>query len=434
MLPLILLMLFQGVPVPAFQSGSITGVLTNSTGKPAAGVRVSALVRPESPTDALMASAMAGIAETDQNGVYKLENIPPGRYYIVAGRIDQPTYYPGTLEMTAGKDVLITPGATITRMNFALKDNSAGRAVTGGFIALATSWTVPVRVTVEGGKIPIFDNGLFPVLRLTRVSDNQNVEAPLPSTSLVLPLAASPEYRVTIENLSARYSVRSITSDKTNLISNPLKLPSPSTPIPLPPTAQGTTPVIVVPSQGVSVNAVNGTINVSVNGNITMNPSVTIWTSLSLPVSVVPPLPPVPTIEVTLADAGPAARTGATLSGSIAQPLRRRIEVSGIAGSIYEDGTFEVRNVPPGRHTIITRDNPSGARPVGASIVVGDQDLRDIRLQQILEIRGQQRLNDTNDSKSRHRDAPRSDSRTPCRRSDGQPVRCRSFCRQNHRE
>src|SRR5688572_6987624 len=110
MLTVILIALLQGLPVTPSQSGSITGVLTNSTGKPAAGVRVSAMMRPDSPLDAQTMSAMASIAETDPNGVYKLENIPPGRYYIVAGRIDQPTFYPGALKMTSGREVLITPG------------------------------------------------------------------------------------------------------------------------------------------------------------------------------------------------------------------------------------------------------------------------------------------------------------------------------------
>ena len=30
-----------------------------------------------------------------------------------------------------------------------------------------------------------------------------------------------------------------------------------------------------------------------------------------------------------------------------------------IPGSVYDDGTFEVRNVPPGRHTLLTRNNPA---------------------------------------------------------------------------
>src|SRR5688572_19751002 len=217
MLPVILLVLLQGVPVAASQSGSISGVLTNSTGKPAAGVRVSALARPDSPLDALTMSAMASIAETDPNGAFKLENIPPGRYYIVAGRIDQPTYYPGTLEMAGGKDLLITPGIALTGMNFVLKDNSAGRNDPFSGVSIALAWTIPIRVVMEGGgKIPISDKGLFPVLRLTRVADNQIQESPLTATSFSVALVTNPEYRLTIENLSTRYNVKSIISDKTD--------------------------------------------------------------------------------------------------------------------------------------------------------------------------------------------------------------------------
>jgi hypothetical protein len=348
---LILMLVLQGVPVPAFQSGSITGVLTTATGKPAIGVRVSALTRPDSALDALVSSAMASISETDQNGVYKLENIPPGRYYIVAGRLDQPTYYPGALEMASGKEVLITPGTAIVGMNFAMKDNSVGRASTFGMLNAATSWTIPLRVTVEGGgKIPIFDNGVFPAIRLTRVSDNQILETPLASSLLTVPLTANPEYRVTIENLSRRYIVKAVASDKINLTSRTLKLPPPPAPVPLN----------------------------TATGNTFLN-------ALGLP-SFILPLPPVQTIEITLAETDAPTRTGATIRGSVAQPLQRSIGISGIPGSIYGDGTFEVRNVPPGRHTILTRENPTGTRPVGAVIIVGDRDIGNIRLEPILEI------------------------------------------------
>ena len=60
--------------------------------------------------------------------------------------------------------------------------------------------------------------------------------------------------------------------------------------------------------------------------------------------------------------------------------------MAGIAGTIYEDGSFEVKNVPVGRHTILTRNNPGGTRPVGGSIIVGDQDIPNLQLQQILEL------------------------------------------------
>jgi hypothetical protein len=221
-----------------------------------------------------------------------------------------------------------------------------------------------------GGKIPIYDDGMSPVLRLTRV-DNQILETPLTSTSLVVPLAATPEYRVTIEGLSRRYAVRSIVSDKTNLVSDLLKLPPPSVPIVLNNTPGFTTTMTVGNAVITITNANN-----------------TVWALLGIqPASFGPPLPPVPAIEIILREIPEASpRTGATLSGKIAQPLGRSIEVSGVTGTIYEDGAFEVKNVPPGRLTILTRNNPAGTRPLGASIIVGDQDIPSIQLQGILEL------------------------------------------------
>jgi hypothetical protein len=106
----------------------------------------------------------------------------------------------------------------------------------------------------------------------------------------------------------------------------------------------------------------------------------------SVPSSIVLSLPPVPTIEVILEEQfATAPRTGATLSGTL-PPSQRSIEAAGITGSVYEDGTFEIRNVPPGRHVVLTRHNPPGTRPFGASIVAGEQDIPNLQLRQILEV------------------------------------------------
>jgi len=90
----------QGIPVLPNQGGTVTGILRTSSGTPAAGVRVSALARPEATKDLSTSAALASLAETDASGRYRLENIPPGRYYIVAGNIDVPTFYPGSLRRT----------------------------------------------------------------------------------------------------------------------------------------------------------------------------------------------------------------------------------------------------------------------------------------------------------------------------------------------
>src|SRR5687768_13312654 len=95
------------------QTGTIIGVLRDSSGKPASGVRVGAIAVPESSLDVASASAMVSLAETDATGAYRLESIPPGRYYIAAGRVDFPTYYPGTQALARATVVSITSRAAV---------------------------------------------------------------------------------------------------------------------------------------------------------------------------------------------------------------------------------------------------------------------------------------------------------------------------------
>ena len=90
---LFLILALQGIPVQ--QGATVTGILRDSRGTPVGGVRVAAVARGDVIENAA-GESMAGITETDTQGRFTLENIPPGRYYIAAGRVDFPTYYPGT--------------------------------------------------------------------------------------------------------------------------------------------------------------------------------------------------------------------------------------------------------------------------------------------------------------------------------------------------
>jgi hypothetical protein len=85
-------------PVRPNEGGTITGTIKATDGKPAVGVRVTARAKPDSLEKLQEGFAMSSIAQTDQNGSYRLENVPPGLYYVTAGNIDLPTYYPGTLD------------------------------------------------------------------------------------------------------------------------------------------------------------------------------------------------------------------------------------------------------------------------------------------------------------------------------------------------
>lgn len=118
-----LALLQQSVTNPnALKGGSVTGVVRNSSGQPASGFRVTAM-RADSLEDSLR--AMVSLAETDSTGRYQLDNVPPGRYFITAGRLDVLTYYPGTLEVRHGLAISVTSAATVTNVDFVIQDSSA---------------------------------------------------------------------------------------------------------------------------------------------------------------------------------------------------------------------------------------------------------------------------------------------------------------------
>ena len=90
-----------------------------------------------------------------------------GRYYITAGRVDLPTYFPGTLDVSAGTVVAIAQRAETLNVDFVLRDESVGRA-TGGIRTATQGFNIPVQINIEGGgKVPVIAADRYPVLRLT---------------------------------------------------------------------------------------------------------------------------------------------------------------------------------------------------------------------------------------------------------------------------
>jgi hypothetical protein len=321
----------QDAPTLINQNGTIVGVLRDSSGSLAAGVRVSAMVRPDEVKDLLAASAYGALAETDNLGRFRLENVPPGRYYIVAGRVDAPTYYPGTVQQSEGKVVQITPGITVEGINFVLNNGSIGRANPdlGGTV----NWIIPVQVRIEGGgKIPLFVAGQFPTLRLTRITGTRS-DVALNTASVTIvepsllnnPSAAVPDYRVSVENLPDTYALKSLTFGSTDLRTDALRLP-----------------------------------RITAGSTVTQS-----------------------SIVVTLTIPSAPQPAGVRVSGNISGDARRSIYISGKPGTIYSDGSFEFVGVTPGRHNIVTLENPSAAHTLGTTLVVGDRDLSDIELKEI---------------------------------------------------
>jgi hypothetical protein len=106
-----LLILLQTAALPQVM-GAIAGRVSSRDGKPASHARVMAI-------DASTAeSTLVRITQTDESGRFRMENIPPGRYFIGSGRVDHPSYYPGVSELSAATPVTVTGGASIEGIDF----------------------------------------------------------------------------------------------------------------------------------------------------------------------------------------------------------------------------------------------------------------------------------------------------------------------------
>src|SRR5262245_9742064 len=325
----------QGVPTLADQTGAITGVLKDGGGKPLAGVRIGAIAVPESPADVGSASAMASLAATDESGRYRLENIPPGRYYIAAGRVDFPTYYPGTQALARGTIIAIAPKAIVEGIDFAMVDSSARVADPVPSGSLALSFALPMQVKVEGGgKLPVFSPNGFLLIRLTNTSNGVRTELPINASMIPVPTATT-EFQISVENLPPGYVVKSIMTGTTEIRNAMLRVSA----------------LTFDPSRG---------------------PGAPMTASAVLVVTLTPP-----------AARAAQAATGVRVAGRSGDTGRRSISLSGKPRMFYSYGTFEFRGVPPGRHILATLDNRESRRPRGAAVIVANSDVEGVELNEV---------------------------------------------------
>jgi len=119
-LGLAFLLFSQGAP--AAGQGVVAGQLRSLEGSPAVAVRVAAILapsetsRPSFGSQYYYAEPPVSTTLTDNQGRYRLTNIPPGRYFIVSGT----TYYPSTLDADRATVITISPNSTNESMDFQL--------------------------------------------------------------------------------------------------------------------------------------------------------------------------------------------------------------------------------------------------------------------------------------------------------------------------
>ena len=61
---------------------------------------------------------LLGITTSDESGNYRIEDIPPCPYDIIAGRVDHPTFYPGSEQISDATTISLASGAVLGEINF----------------------------------------------------------------------------------------------------------------------------------------------------------------------------------------------------------------------------------------------------------------------------------------------------------------------------
>jgi len=108
----IALLLWTAAQTTTPNSAIISGRLLSTEDTPVTGVRVAAL------ETAYPRLNIAGQSETDKDGRYRLENLPPGEYFIVADPFKIPSYYPGTGSRDDSSRIALSAGAVINGVDF----------------------------------------------------------------------------------------------------------------------------------------------------------------------------------------------------------------------------------------------------------------------------------------------------------------------------
>jgi hypothetical protein len=98
-------------------TGAVTGQIRLISRAAAMGVRVSVMTVTDS-VESNEVTVLDRITQTDRQGRYRLENVPPGRYFIVAGDLSAPTYYPGTSLLKDARIVTIAAGSIVDAIDF----------------------------------------------------------------------------------------------------------------------------------------------------------------------------------------------------------------------------------------------------------------------------------------------------------------------------
>ena len=222
------------------EGGAVAGTLRGPDGNPAAQVRVGVMSVPEAGRGRPAgAGTLVSQVATDNAGRFQLDDVPPGRYYIVAGRLETPTFYPGVRDMGSAKLIQVAAKATVRDIDFVISGTSV------------VSTTVSLPIVRVNGRIVLKNNSsasMPPNITLQIFPAATTVVGVAPGTLVSAVIAAAPSVRVpqtnvtipvdpdgrfnadlyaadqhvSVVGLPPGYSVVSLTSGGTNLLIQPI--------------------------------------------------------------------------------------------------------------------------------------------------------------------------------------------------------------------
>lgn len=203
------------------EGGGVAGTLSGTDGKPAARVRVGVMAIPEAGRGVRGAGTLVSQGQTDDHGRFQLAEVPPGRYYIVAGNLKAPTFYPGVLKIDTAKAIEVRAKSTVGNINFEVNGSSSSAGAPSASLGLPP----PLPVVLVRGRVVLKNNPNAPMppfitLRGSQVVPIQTVAvAPDGMFNITLP-AGDP--RLSDVGVPAGYSVVSVTSGGRNALSHPI--------------------------------------------------------------------------------------------------------------------------------------------------------------------------------------------------------------------
>lgn len=165
---LALLLLLQAT---AARPGVVTGQLQTKEGTPARAIRVSALpapppnIRPSDGQNYYATVPPASTALSDAQGRYRLANLSPGRYFIIASVFGYPTYFPATTSADGATVITVGAEGPVEGVNFTVLlppgGNVSGRVSTP---PTPTSQEKAILSGIELGELletPVGPDGAF---------------------------------------------------------------------------------------------------------------------------------------------------------------------------------------------------------------------------------------------------------------------------------